>query len=132
MVYLASVCVSTIFLFYLSLSLFYYIKNIFHIHIVLFSSLAYSESLFVVPWVVTLSPSPEEPASHSRLRILKVSFHFSGSDILQVKWDGTCKSTFAHHLTSSIVVVAAPVFMKLLSELMVDLLILICYQPTNT
>ena len=52
-------------------------------------SLAFSESRFVVPWVATRSSGSGE--THA-LRLLKVTFLYSGSDLLQVKWGGDYKA----------------------------------------
>ena len=45
-------------------------------------SLAFSESRFVVPWVSTRTQHGDQASF--RLRYLKVTFLYSGSDILQV------------------------------------------------
>jgi hypothetical protein len=70
-------------------------------------SMAFSESRFVVPWVSTIAKRPRRHSSKSpltqegvlheegevsTLRHLKVTFLYSGSDILQVKWDGEYKT----------------------------------------
>jgi len=57
-------------------------------------SMAFSESRFVVPWVSTVAKGRglSDSTKLSTLRHLKVTFLYSGSDILQVKWDGEYKT----------------------------------------
>jgi len=50
-------------------------------------SLAFSESRFVVPWVKTQT---QGGGSRHVLKYLQLTFFYSGSDILQVKWTGDC------------------------------------------
>ena len=57
-------------------------------------SLAFSESRFVVPWITTSHHSGSGDGGAApgltSLRYLRLTFLFSGSDILQVKWSGDC------------------------------------------
>ena len=51
-------------------------------------SLAFSGSRFVVPWVALMI---HQGSGLAAIDILHLTFLYSGTDVLQVKWTGDCK-----------------------------------------